>query len=106
MPGKNRFSLETRARAAQMRANGMSVKEIGQILGCSPGAVLRWTTPGYRDRQNASSRLRIEYQAPQWKLDAERLLKAIPPDTRDLTGRICGDPLPGRRAIDKQGSVA
>lgn len=27
-------------------------------------------------------------------------LATVPEDTRTLTGRICGDPLPGRRAID------
>lgn len=26
----------------------------------------------------------------------------IPQDTRDLTAVICGDPLPGRRAIDRR----
>lgn len=35
------------------------------------------------------------------KRDGERLLKTIPEDTRDLTARLMGDPLPGRRAIDK-----
>lgn len=29
------------------------------------------------------------------------LLKLIPPDTRSLTGCICGDPLPGRSALDR-----
>ena len=34
--------------------------------------------------------------------DAMRLMARIPQDTRDLTARICGDPLPGRRAIDRR----
>lgn len=29
----------------------------------------------------------------------------IPLDTRDLTARVCGDPLPGRRAIDRRPSA-
>lgn len=33
--------------------------------------------------------------------DAERLMAQIPHDTRQLTGRICGDPLPGRSALDQ-----
>ncbi len=32
---------------------------------------------------------------------AERL-KAVPADTRDLTGRWLGDPLPGRSALDQK----
>jgi hypothetical protein len=36
------------------------------------------------------------------KRDAERLLREVPPDTRDLTSRICGDPVKGRRAIDRR----
>jgi|SRR6185295_5606338 len=31
--------------------------------------------------------------------DAERLMLLIPVDTRDLTGRLMGDPLPGRSAL-------
>ena len=32
-------------------------------------------------------------------------LKRIPPDTRDLTGRLMGDPLPGRSALDRSQSA-
>jgi hypothetical protein len=35
--------------------------------------------------------------------DALRLMALIPPDTHDLTARVFGDPLPGRRAIDMRG---
>jgi hypothetical protein len=38
------------------------------------------------------------------KRDAERLLKLVPRDTRDLTARVFGDPLPGRSALDKLSS--
>jgi hypothetical protein len=31
---------------------------------------------------------------------ALRLMEMIPPDTRDLTARLFGDPLPGRSALD------
>lgn len=40
--------------------------------------------------------------SPKAKRDAERLLRQIPPDTRGLTARICGDPLPGRSAKDRK----
>lgn len=35
----------------------------------------------------------------------DALLAAIPPDTRDLTARFCGDPLPGRSALDRRQSA-
>lgn len=33
---------------------------------------------------------------------ARKLMEFIPDDTRNLTARICGDPLPGRSALDRQ----
>jgi hypothetical protein len=35
------------------------------------------------------------------KADGYKKLAEIPPDTRDLTAKICGDPLPGRSALDR-----
>ena len=34
--------------------------------------------------------------------DFKRLKASIPPDTRDNTGRLCGDPLPGRSSLDRK----
>lgn len=34
--------------------------------------------------------------------DAERLMALIPPDTRGVTARLFGDPLPGRSALDQR----
>lgn len=34
--------------------------------------------------------------------ELRRLQAQIPEDTRDLTAFLCGDPLPGRRAIDQR----
>jgi hypothetical protein len=38
------------------------------------------------------------------KVAAARLAE-IPPDTRNLTQRIAGDPLPGRSALDRRNSM-
>ena len=38
-------------------------------------------------------------------IDRRRALQGIPPDTRDLTGRFFGDPLPGRSALDLRGAA-
>jgi hypothetical protein len=45
----------------------------------------------------------LDVMTVEAKRHAEELLKLVPPDTRDLTARLCGDPLPGRRAIDLRG---
>lgn len=37
-------------------------------------------------------------------VDIEARLAEIPVDNRDLTGRLMGDPLPGRSALAKRGS--
>lgn len=34
--------------------------------------------------------------------ECDAKLREIPDDTRSLTARICGDPLPGRSALDQE----
>lgn len=51
-------------------------------------------------------------RGPQWnnraagrvrnQADADAAKQVIPQDTRSLTGRLFGDPLPGRSALDKR----
>lgn len=36
--------------------------------------------------------------------EAARLLRQIPADTRGVTAYLCGDPLPGRSALDRSAS--
>lgn len=43
---------------------------------------------------------RVTVDGHKIRRDAMRLMAQIPDDTRDLTGRIFGDPLPGRSALD------
>lgn len=65
-----------------------------------------------RDKQNAINKeamgakraagLRFNQRTA---LDTEeswrRQMATFPDDTRDLTARVCGDPLPGRSALDR-----
>ena len=37
--------------------------------------------------------------------DVAARLAEIPPDTRDLTAQVFGDPLPGRSALDRRTAV-
>jgi transposase len=63
-----------------------------QIPTRRPGPPMNWTEK--------------QHKAEGWKDRAAKdaRLKTIPPDTRDLTALICGDPLPGRSALDMGGS--
>lgn len=62
--------------------------------------VEKWTGPSHHIpiRQLMAD----EYMSPAARADAERLLRQVPRDTRDLTARFCGDPLPGRSALEQQ----
>lgn len=46
----------------------------------------------------------LKYVASGRSVDeaARRLQAQIPEDTRDITARFCGDPLPGRSALDRR----
>lgn len=43
----------------------------------------------------------VHKRVPTWQ--AARQLAAVPADTRPLTARLLGDPLPGRSALDRTG---
>ena len=36
------------------------------------------------------------------KREAERMWRSLPPDTRQLTARLMGDPIKGRSALDQR----
>ena len=66
-----------------------------------------------RDRLVAEGRLDRKTSGPgkitseriAVRKQAEALIDAIPADTRDLTQRVMGDPLPGRSALDRREKV-
>lgn len=53
-----------------------------------------------RGRQTGS--IRVEAEPSYIKADAEARRALIPDDTRNLSARAFGDPLPGRSALDKR----
>lgn len=103
--------------ATRLRQEGLSWGAIGLALGVTGDTAHRAVDPEYSERRKAlnnearrsrrhaeSSRLlvgihRVETDADVAR-DAARLIAQIPPDTRDLTARLLGDPLPGRSALD------
>ena len=89
--------------------------DIARATGFSAEKVRRRLDPEYRRRRNQranESRVRILAEiTPAARIvgtarvspkDAERAIAAIPPDTRNLTARAFGDPLPGRSALDQR----
>lgn len=86
------------ARLREMRTAGHSVEDIAEALGRSTRNIrercraLRFGKGGKAWRKPPTNLVREEERNPVWP----------PQDTRDLTGYLCGDPLPGRSAFDRK----
>lgn len=104
-----RFDIE---KAKRMLAEGVSWYRIARELGVNEETVKRALKPGFAEMMAARKReryiaegggpiLHVDFMTAEAKRDGLAKLAEIPPDTRDLTARLCGDPLPGRRAIDR-----
>lgn len=87
------------AEVKRLRAAGIPVRAIVRKTGVSKTAVYRALSPRKTPPQAAANN-------GDPRLDARKLLRQIPPDTRGLTARIAGDPLKGRSALDKERGVA
>jgi len=111
-------------RALEMRAAGMQGQAIADALGVDRRTICYWTNPesaaksrararvsGREARKAARKRERdlLKQHTPHMaeprppEADYLARLAEIPPDTRTTTARICGDPLPGRSALDRRG---
>jgi hypothetical protein len=100
--------------ARQLRKGGATWAMIAKRCGVSTEVVQRAIDPGYAERRSAGIRaakqlrcgsLHVEpssRMSPADKLEAERMLAELPPDTRGLTAKICGDPIRGRSALDRK----
>jgi hypothetical protein len=103
---------EALAEAARLYGEGLGYEAIGRRLGGVSGTTVHmWLDPDFAAHRrrlinthragkfsgHEAHRVDIRPSAE----DVEKGLRAIPKDTRDLTALLCGDPLPGRRAIDR-----
>lgn len=105
------LSADQAAAAREMHRSGLGWNELGRLFEVDPDTVrraldLEWANRR-REQINAVRRGRRIEDARQvissgrpTHEEYRAAVRRIPPDTRDLTGRLCGDPLPGRRAID------
>ena len=103
-----------------MRRDQISWTRIAEHFGVAYDTVRRALDPEWaarrrtgiaearRRRRGEGTKARSFNHVPEMrvsdKADGERLLREVPADTRDLTGRLCGDPLPGRAALDRMRS--
>lgn len=88
------LSPDLMERLIALGAEGLPSNRIARELGVGIHTVEKYrdgcTGPGQRD-----------YVRPP-EQDVMMRLAEIPPDRRDLTSRFCGDPLPGRSALDRR----
>lgn len=80
------------ARIRQLRRQGETYKAIGAAIGIHKTTVADWLGKSNRGRNPFRPN--------------DRDLPAVPVDTRDMTGRMLGDPLPGRSALDKKRGIS
>ncbi len=91
--------------AREMRAAGATFKELSAAIPTTTTYQLRCVVDSsYADRERSRPRYsKAARPEAADKAELRRRLRAIPQDTRDLTGRLNGDPLPGRSALDMRG---
>lgn len=100
--------------AKRLRAKGWRYWQLARLFNVGQSTVRRYCDERQhmkaleRDKERvARQRLGVHntYKVTRSeKHDAFILMDEIPDDTRDLTARLMGDPLPGRRAIDMRRS--
>ena len=109
---------EQRAEVMRLyRDEKVSVPKLAARFRVSDPTIRRVVDPKYRDYDRTvqnRKRARLIKESPHagrlsagrpTAEDVERLRADIPADTRDLTARILGDPLPGRSALDRRNEV-
>lgn len=99
-------------KATKLIAEGLSIRAIARLFGVTPVTVRRQIDDGFRVKLNARQgeyyrrqRASVDnHQAARNppEEDWKSRIAEIPTDTRGLTGRLCGDPLPGRSAWDRK----
>jgi len=109
MTVSKRVTDDHRAEAKRLRKEGLSYREIGRILGFTGAAIHKACDLHYAEKRraqiNSARAVRkadgpgrgngIHYAtAASVRADAASRLAEIPPDTRDLTGIMFGDPIP------------
>ena len=103
---KSRADLERLKReAAEARRRGERIEDIAARLGVTPPTITKWTAhlkvraKARPYEHGAAKYIGTYHPKPLTDEEYKRRMAEIPPDTRDLSARLCGDPLPGRSAL-------
>lgn len=103
------YTPEVLQTALRLRYEGMAWEAIAKQLAVPYDGLRRRLEPGYATKRNqkiaeARSRLVLAGGVYSERLgpdEAAKAIAAVPIDSRRLTARVCGDPLPGRSALDR-----
>lgn len=93
--------------AREARKAGLSWRQIALQQGVDVRKLRYWADPLFDRRSYGNVHVR-DFGPDRFAAnrDGEVLLSKVPSDTRGLTARMCGDPLPGRSALDrKRGAI-
>lgn len=114
---KIKVSKAKQQEVKDLRAAGFPYREIVAQTGVNAHNVRCILDPNYRTARYARSkppRKQVSGGVPKGggsgyhaskadrDIDFVSLVSRVPEDTRGLTARICGDPLPGRSALDQK----
>ena len=107
------LSAHQRQEICRLHQNGIRPQDIAKMAGITLSAVRHVLSPqdeeerrGRKYNVNPFRRVVAIKGENSADASAERLLKQVPADTRGLTARLMGDPLPGRSANDKRPTTA
>lgn len=105
-PGRRQMDLppDQVQRARELRAEGLSWSNIGARLGLHEDTMRRRIDPGFKERRTGPrvrAFIRAGGERHVTQAEAETALARVPTDTRSMSARVMGDPLPGRSALDK-----
>lgn len=92
-PAEKRLIVRGRA----LREQGMTWKAMGEKLKAKASWLRYRIDDDYREWKNRRREYEKKYGIRHIKVDNSWMeqLALIPPDTRDFTGRLMGDPIPG-----------
>jgi hypothetical protein len=115
---RDRLTPEQQAAIKSAFASGITLSALVEAYGCTRDTILRLVDHRWRERRNEGIRRarehRNEGKTPAFqnhvvsahhrasKDEAAARLAEVPADTRSLTSRLAGDPLPGRSALDRR----
>ncbi len=108
MPRRPNITPEQVEQMRELREKGkLSYTQIAEQIGVHKTAVYYWLNP---KKQAKKKDYNVERNKDLRPLGPTKVVKQPPvlpsalppPDTRSLTGRLLGDPIPGRSALDRK----